>query len=140
MKNATTDNEMTSARWPDAAVVFFDGGCPLCSREIAHYRRLRGAGSLCWVDISTDDAALKFFGIDREAAMARFHVLDRRGYWQTGAWGFAELWSNLPAYRWLSVALRKLHLVSMLDKAYVRFARWRLGRMCTNGACNLGAR
>lgn len=41
-------NASTQSRHKGVATVFYDGSCPLCSREIAHYRRLRGAESLKW--------------------------------------------------------------------------------------------
>lgn len=118
-----------------AAAVFFDGGCPLCRREIDHYRRLRGAERLQWIDIANDDQALARHGLHRTLAMARFHVLDRNGAWQTGAWGFAELWSHLPAYRWLASLVRTLGLLPSLGWAYRRFAAWRLRRRCDTDTC-----
>ena len=118
----------TGLRQP-LATVFYDGLCPLCSREIAHYRRLRGADTLLhWVDITQDEHVLAEYGLQREAAMARFHVRDAAGRWQTGAWGFAELWSHLPAYRWLARSLRTLRLLPLLDWVYSGFARWRVRR------------
>jgi len=33
-------------------MIFFDGECPPCRREIAHYRRLQGAELIEWVDIT----------------------------------------------------------------------------------------
>ena len=118
------------------SIVFFDGACPLCRREIAHYRRLHGAERLGWIDIAHDSARLADFGLAPATAMARFHVLDRNGQWQTGAWGFAEMWSQLPAYRWLSRVLRGLRLLPLLDRAYGAFARWRLQRRCSSGTCD----
>lgn len=118
-----------------AARVFYDGACPLCRREIAHYRRLRGADRLAWVDISRDQVALDAHGLSREAAMARMHVLDSGGEWQTGAWAFAEMWSHLPAYRWLARAVRKTGALPILDRGYSRFARWRLKRHCDSASC-----
>ena len=35
---------------PVRPMVFYDGGCPLCRREIAHYRRIDSAERLRWVD------------------------------------------------------------------------------------------
>lgn len=119
-------------------VVFFDGECPMCRREIAHYRRLRGADRLNWIDVSHDDRALASYGLDRAAAMARFHVRDAAGDWQTGAYGFAELWSQLPAYGWLAWLVRRLHLLPLLDRGYAGFARWRLRRRCAAGICHPG--
>lgn len=115
--------------------IFYDGSCPLCGREIAHYRRLRGSEKLSWVDIATDNDALLTYGLDRDLAMARFHVMDAKGAWQTGAYGFIEVWSQLPAYRWLAVIIKKCGLSGILDIAYNRFARWRIRRSCSENQC-----
>lgn len=76
------------------------------------------------------------YGLNREAAMARLHVLDAKGQWQTGMWGFAELWAHLPGYRQLGGILRALHLLPLLDRIYTLFARWRLRQRCTEGVCS----
>ena len=120
---------------PARTTVFYDGECPLCRREINHYRRLQGADSLDWIDVTRDDAALAEFGLLRQSAMARFHVIDDSGHWHTGAWGFVELWRHLPAYRWVATLLTSLHLVPALDWAYGRFARWRLQKRCSDNSC-----
>lgn len=80
------------------------------------------------------------FGLCRESAMARFHVLNAEGKWKTGAWGFAELWSHLSGFRLLAAALRKLRLLSLLDRAYTLFARWRFGNRCSDRACDFAGR
>ena len=41
------------------AVVLYDGACPVCSREIAHYRRRKGSERINWVDIRTDAKSLE---------------------------------------------------------------------------------
>jgi predicted DCC family thiol-disulfide oxidoreductase YuxK len=125
---------------PLKPVVLYDGVCPLCRREIDHYRGLDQAGRLLWVDIASQGAELDRYGITPEQAMARFHVRDVQGQWQTGAWGFAELWSHLPYFSVLGRLLRRLRLVGPLDLAYQRFARWRLRRRqgCTSGVCGTG--
>lgn len=125
-----------SGRLAPKPVVFFDGGCPMCSREIAHYRKRRGAEFIDWVDINESTDTLSDYGLDRAAAMARFHVLDKSGRWQTGAWGFAELWSHLPAYRWLAWILRRLRILPLVDLAYTRFARWRIRGRCAQASCD----
>ena len=121
--NPETDKD---ANRSPAVRVFYDGACPLCRREIAHYRRLRGADRLDWVDIARDDAALRDHGLRREQAMARMHVLDATGRWQTGVWAFVELWSYLPGYHWLARILLNTGTLPLLDRGYARFARWRL--------------
>lgn len=132
----STVNQDSSTSRTQLPLVFYDGECPLCRREIAHYRRLRGAELIAWVDITKDETILDTYGLSRDVAMARFHVRDLSGHWQTGAWGFTELWAHLPAYRWLARALRALRLEPLLDLLYTRFARWRLRRSCNANACS----
>lgn len=117
--------------------VFFDGGCPLCMQEIAHYRRLDREEQIQWVDITRRPDQLAAHGLSLYTAMARFHVLDSRGIWQTGAWGFNEMWSHLPYYRWLARLLTALRLIPLLDKAYTGFARWRVRSRCGADGCRL---
>ena len=83
-------------------IVLFDGACPLCRREIAHYRRLTGAETVDWIDLAAPNLEIPDKSITRAMAMARMHVRDRNGRWHTGAWAFAELWSHLKGYRGLS--------------------------------------
>lgn len=60
-------------------IVFFDGGCPLCSREIAHYRGLQAFGAINWLDVSVAGVDLASYGITQDQAMRRFHVMDAEG-------------------------------------------------------------
>lgn len=112
--------------------MFYDGGCPLCRREVHHYRRLDRAGNIGWIDINVQEGRLAAFGLTREDAMARLHVLDADGQLQTGAAAFVALWSALPYYRWLARLIRFLRLIPVLEFFYTPFARWRLGRRRSN--------
>ena len=131
--NSCTDD--TNGDEHPVARVYYDGNCPLCRREIAHYRRLRGAERLEWVDIGREDARLPAEGPSRAEAMARMHVQDASGNWHTGAWAFAQMWSHLPIYRRLAVFLRVTRTLATLDRAYSVFAHWRLKRRCDSSVC-----
>jgi predicted DCC family thiol-disulfide oxidoreductase YuxK len=120
-----------------AVVVIYDGQCPLCSREIAHYRRRRGAQRMRWVDATRDEQALAALGIGREEALARFHVRDPQGQWRSGAAAFVLLWSQLPAYAWLARVVRGLRLLPLMERGYRLFLRWRRRRDCRAGACRV---
>lgn len=124
---------MTGAPATATATVYFDGGCPICAREIAHYRRRRILpGAVIWVDAASDDAALQAVGLTREAALRRFHV--RVGdAWQIGVPGFLALWDRIPAYAWLARLVRGLRLQGPLQWAYLRFAERRFRRRCADG-------
>ena len=116
--------------------MFYDGGCPLCSREVAHYGRLDHEGRIQWLDIHANPGVVESIGVEYTEAMTRLHVRDRAGEIQTGVWAFAAIWDELPYYRWLARTLRFLRLLPALDLAYTRFARWRLRRRgCTAATC-----
>lgn len=118
-------------------LVFYDGGCSLCRREIAHYQRIDADHGLDWVDISREPQSVRSYGLSTTRAMQRLHVLDAGGAWQTGVAGFIELWAHLPYYRRLAGLLRALHLEKPLDRVYGHWARWRLQRRCSGQQCGL---
>ena len=136
LRPQTNEKTLTADTRP---VVLFDGGCPLCSREIAHYRKLRAAQQVRWVDITATDELESRFGIEPEAAMARFHVRDAAGHWQTGAAAFVELWSHLGPYRWLGRVVTALRLVPLLEWGYVRWAERRQRARCADETCGVTA-
>ncbi len=82
-----------------AVEVFYDGSCPLCVREIGFYQRCKGADEIEWVDVSDPDKAKAIPDLDREAAMARFHVRTADGTLTSGAQAFAGLWKALPGWK-----------------------------------------
>jgi predicted DCC family thiol-disulfide oxidoreductase YuxK len=120
--------------------VFYDGGCPLCRREIAHYRRVDAAGRVRWVDITSEAAALAQAGVDQVAAMRRLHACKPDGSLVTGVSAFVAIWRRLPRYRWLARTVEALRLVPLMERVYVRFADRRFERRCRDGACALPPR
>ena len=117
--------------------VLYDGGCPLCSREINHYRRLSSTRPVRWVDVTQDPESARTFGLDQTEALQLFHVIDANGAMQIGLRAFMALWSELPGYRWLSITIRKLGAEGWLDRLYRRFAAWHFRRRCPDGVCGL---
>ena len=115
--------------------VLFDGGCPLCSREIAHYRKLASRVPVRWLDAAADGDALARFGVQRADALAEFHVFDAEGRLHKGADGFVALWLALPYYRWLARTCLVLRLLPLMRRAYAGFARWHFRRRCASGVC-----
>lgn len=80
--------------------VYFDGGCPVCSREIAMYQRQPGADGVRWVDVAHCEASELGAGLSRPAAMARLHLRDADGHLVSGAAAFTTLWRSLPRWAW----------------------------------------
>ena len=81
--------------------VLYDGACPLCRREIALYRGVRGDVPLCFADVSDETVGLPP-SLTRDTALARFHVRRADGQIVSGAQAFLALWSVLPGWRWLA--------------------------------------
>ena len=107
------------------ATVYYDGACPLCSREIATYRRLEGAESLRWVDITTASTQELGGDLSREQALSRFHVRDEQGRLVSGAAGFVAIWRRLPGLRWLAWVAARPPVSWLLEPAYRGFLRIR---------------
>lgn len=130
-----------STRNTDTArpLVFYDGGCPLCHREIAHYRRIDSAERLRWVDALSEPETLARHALSLEQAMAELHVLDAAGRWQRGVDAFLVIWQQLPAYRWLAKMVTVLGLRRPLGFVYRHFAAWRYRHRCGTGSCTTSA-
>jgi predicted DCC family thiol-disulfide oxidoreductase YuxK len=104
--------------------VLYDGGCPLCRREIGVYRGLRSEASVCYADVSDATVPLPP-GTTREQLLARFHVRDRDGSLISGAPAFLALWAALPGWRWLALLGRLPGAVWVMERLYRLFLRAR---------------
>lgn len=116
---------------------FYDGGCPLCRREIAHYRKIDRDGRIQWVDITQEEDALANAGLDLPSAMRRLHVQETDGCLLSGVDAFVAIWRRLPRWRWLARLVTVLRLTRPLEWGYQRFAERRFQRRCAEGACTL---
>lgn len=105
--------------------VYYDGGCPLCRREIAAYRKLEGADNVAWLDVSGSCDLEVDPGLTRDAAMNKFHVRCANGTLKSGAAAFAELWKHLPALSWFGWCLGLPGVRHAADACYVIFLRLR---------------
>jgi demethoxyubiquinone hydroxylase (CLK1/Coq7/Cat5 family) len=114
----------------ETLTVLYDGGCPLCRREIAHVRGLaeqREGSALCFVDISREAEGSAAFAADREVLLARFHVQGSDGSRLSGAAAFTAMWSRLPGWRWLARLAKLPGMLMLLEWAYLGFLKLRPG-------------
>lgn len=123
--NTFTSTEPASTPDGGALTVYFDGACPVCSREISAYRRQLGAQRCVWVDASACPESALGTGLSREDAMRRFHVRRADGRLVDGMRGFALLWQALPRLAWLGRLASFPPLAALLDVAYAVFLRLR---------------
>jgi predicted DCC family thiol-disulfide oxidoreductase YuxK len=101
--------------------VFYDGSCPLCTREIGFYKRLGEGAPVDFIDISQSSGAVVAPGLSRADAMKRFHVLRPDGGMSSGGPAFAHLWAALPRLAWIGRVLQRKPFPCLLDGAYTIF-------------------
>lgn len=115
------------------AEVFYDGRCPLCRKEINHYKRLDTQQRVVWHDIWQTKETLQALDVPFNEAMKLLHTIDRQGEVHRGAYSFIVIWRELPYYRWLARCVETLRLTRLFDVAYGMFARRRFRSRCKDG-------
>ena len=101
--------------------IWYDGGCPLCTREINLMRRLDSRKAIRFVDIASESADCP---IDRAEALARFHGRED-GKLVSGAAAFAAMWRAIPVLRPLGLIARNRAVLAGLEYLYIRFLKIR---------------
>jgi len=71
MKNIDVTGQ-SKATIPEV-VVYFDGSCPMCSKEIQYYRGLDKESRILWEDVAGENPSCPI-GYDQATLMQRFHV------------------------------------------------------------------
>jgi predicted DCC family thiol-disulfide oxidoreductase YuxK len=116
--------------------MFYDGLCPLCSREVNFLRKRNGENLLTLIDTAAVDFKAEQWGLpevpDRiihgalpDGRLVSGVEVFRRAYAAVGlGWMLAP--TGWPGLRWIA------------DRAYVIFARYRksLGRLMNRKSCN----
>jgi predicted DCC family thiol-disulfide oxidoreductase YuxK len=120
--------------------VFFDGECPLCSREIAMLRRRDLEGRLRFTDIAAAGFDPGSLGLEQATLMARIHGRSSAGELITGVEVFRRIYAALGFKRLVALS-RVPWIASALDRVYALFAahRLRLTGRCDGRACELPA-
>lgn len=109
--------------------VFFDGGCPMCVREVAAYRR-QSPADIHWHNLALPGLTIPQ-GPDgyqpaREALLRRFHVYTADGRWLHGAAAFTMLWARLSwPWRVLATIGRLPGGLWLMNAVYALFLRVR---------------
>ena len=102
----------------DRVTVWYDGGCPLCVREIALMDRLDKHDRIEFIDIERDDASCP---LERDVLLARLHAREGDGELVDGAAAFAAMWRQIPVMRPLGLASKNRAVLWLLERAYRGF-------------------
>lgn len=101
--------------------IWYDGGCPLCTREIALMRWLDWRRAIDYHDVSPPGAVCP---IDQGELLARFHASED-GVMLSGAAAFAAMWRAIPLLKPIGWAARNSVVLWLLERLYIRFLRVR---------------
>tara|TARA_Y100000768_G_scaffold365936_1_gene327664 strand:- start:178 stop:531 length:354 start_codon:yes stop_codon:yes gene_type:complete len=100
--------------------VLFNDSCPICSKEINHYKSLDN--NIKWIDINDLESACKISGKNHRELLRRLHVIkDDKVY--CGVSAFTIMWSNIPKYKWLAsvVSLPIIYHISIVLYELIAF-------------------
>ncbi len=98
-------------------IVWYDGACPLCIREIALMRRLDARRAIDFRDIAPSDALCP---VDRQLMLTRFHASED-GVILSGAAAFAAMWRAIPLLKPLGLIARNRLVLGLLERLYNQF-------------------
>jgi predicted DCC family thiol-disulfide oxidoreductase YuxK len=110
------------AKTQSPLTVYYDGGCPVCRREIGFYARRTGDG-VSYCDVASEVCPAP--DLKREDALKRFHVRLADGALVSGAAAFLALWRATPGFRLPARLLSARPVVAALDVAYDGFLKIR---------------
>ncbi|MDO9694773.1 MAG: CIA30 family protein [Candidatus Latescibacteria bacterium] len=121
--------------------VFYDGDCPLCTREVRLLRRLDKRKRILFVDIADEGFARTSVGVTWEALMDRIHARLPDGTIVEGVEVFRRLYTAV-GFGSLVALTRLPGVAQLLDLGYRWFAknRPRLTGRCADRACELHSR
>jgi predicted DCC family thiol-disulfide oxidoreductase YuxK len=116
----------------NAITAYYDGQCPICEREMAHY--VRQAPDLIQLQDCTGDLPAD---VDRDKALASLHVRLPDGRLVDGVAAFIAIWERMPLrrWRWLARLTRPAPIRIPLNQLYLWLAPLRPRRTCQDGVC-----
>lgn len=105
--------------------IYFDGACPVCSREVAFLRRLDRSGRIRYTDIAASGFDAGAAGIPFDDLMDRIHARLPGGEVVAGVEVFRRIAAAL-GLGWLAAPTRLPGVRQVLDAGYRTFAKNRL--------------
>ena len=123
--------------------IFFDGGCPLCKREVDFLQSRNQKGYLSFIDINTSDFYLDLkYGITYKQAMERIHALKSDGSVIKDIKVFQEAYT-LIGLGWIYAPTKLPIFDKFIEFIYGIWAKYRLKltfrpsieKLCTEKGC-----
>ena len=103
-------------------IIFYDGGCPLCVKEMRHLKRLDKEGRIQFENVNEPDFSQRYPQVDVAKANQYLHGQVSSGDMIYGLDVTHEAWS-LVGKGWIIAPLRWPIIRWFADKTYLFFAR-----------------
>ena len=110
-------------------IVFYDGKCGLCNREIRHYQKIAPQGIFEWCDITNTPERLDDFNISLVDAFKILHTVDSQGNIHRGVKSSILIWKHLKRWKVLACIIQFPPIFIITHTAYTIFAKWRFKRL-----------
>tara|TARA_B100000686_G_scaffold275898_1_gene294651 strand:+ start:45 stop:452 length:408 start_codon:yes stop_codon:yes gene_type:complete len=106
--------------------LLFDGGCPLCLREVKFLRSRDTLDNISFIDIDSPKYQPDLYsGISYKDAMGRIHAINESGEILKDVAVFREAY-RLIGLGWIYAPTSWPILGSLIDQVYKLWAQWRL--------------
>ena len=124
--------------------IFFDGGCPLCKREIDFMSSRNQKGFLRFIDINSSDFSSDKYGITYKQAMERIHALKSDGSVIRDVNVFQQAYSLIDL-GWIYAPTKLPIIDKIISMIYGLWAKYRLKitlrppieKLCADRDCDI---
>ena len=112
-------------------ILYYDGDCPVCSKEVAAYQKLDRSRAIRWHDVSASEGDLGLDHVSQADALTILHARLPDGRLVTGVDAFIAVWERLSGFKSFARLARWRPVTWMLERGYAWYAprRKRLTRM-----------
>jgi predicted DCC family thiol-disulfide oxidoreductase YuxK len=124
--------------------MFFDGACPLCSREVNMLRRRDKKSRIRFIDTAAKSFNPRDYGISSDPNRL-IHGMMSDGSIVVGVEVFRQVYKEI-GLGWLLAPTAWPILKPLFDAAYLVFAKYRIplgrlfGRHCDDGSCDISGK
>ena len=108
--------------------VFFDGNCPICSKEIKLYKKLSTDKKIEWYDIHSNKKSLKIIGKTKEECLKTFHVIENNQVFKEVE-AFFVLWKKIKYFKYIYILLNFKFVINILNFFYRKYAKYRFKKL-----------
>lgn len=110
-------------------IVFYDGSCGMCSKEIKYYKSIAPTETFTWVDITRSPLLFTDLGYKLADGLKVLHVRDENKIIRKGVDAFIAIWRQIRYWKTLSYFFSIPIVKQLLQIIYLLFAKWRFKKM-----------